>query len=740
MVSNGYGVSNANTVYLKMVDFSNALNATNLTWSSGGDQPWFPETTTTHDGVAALQSGPIAGNQQSTVQTTVDGPGTLSFWWKVSSETNNDYADFAIDGVEQSMILGAVNWRQWVSYIASGSHVLTWSYSKNASINGGSDAAWLGDVLYTAGPTAPLLSVSPQNLLALPLSSATFNVIAQGTPPLSYQWYFNGNGIPDATNSLFLLPSVVASNAGNYAVTVTNIYGTAASQAATLTVAIPPSVTTQPSSQTNQAGAGVNFSVVVNGTGPFIYQWQFNGTNFPNIITTVAGDGVPTYSGDGGLATNASLYYPQGVAFDSAGNLYIADNNNNRVRKVSPGGIITSVAGTGSGTYAGDGGAATNASLYRPNNLAFDRFGNLYVADIFNNRIRKIDMNGIITTFAGTGGSSYGGDGGAATNAGLFYPADMAFDSTDNMYIADLINNRIRKVDTNGIISTVVGRGSSGYFGDGGAAANAILDRPQGVALDGAGNLYIADTGNNRIRKVDAKGIITTVVGRGNPGVSGDGGAATNAYLNQPWFVAFDAIGELYIADAGNNRVRKVDIRGIITTVAGNGTATFGGDGGAATNASLNTPACVALDSAGNLYIADWYNGRIRKVQLSSYSSLATSNTLSFANAGITNAGNYSVIVSSAYGSVTSAVVSLTITVPRTPPLIIAGDSSFGFLNNQFGFNITGDFGQTIVVEGSSNLLDWIPVSTNTMGDVPIYFVDPTSGGLPMRFYRATLP
>jgi sugar lactone lactonase YvrE len=561
--------------------------------------------------------------------------------------------------------------------------------------------------------------------------------VAAGSGPFGYSWFYaSTNLVQSGTNSTLMLPGVSTSDTGYYMVIVTNAYGSVTSQVATLTVGFPPIVTTQPGSQTGFPGTNVSFTVTAGGTAPFTYQWQFNGTNLPNnIITTVAGDGYGAttsgrYAGDGGTATNASLYYPQGVGFDAAGNMFIADNNNNRVRKVDSSGTTSTVAGGGSG---GDGGAATNASLNRPNNVAFDATGSLYIADILNNRIRKVDTNGIIATVAGNGTYSESGDGGAATNAGIYWPASVALDAAGNFYIAALYYSHIRKVNANGIISTVVGS-SAGYSGDGGAATSAKVNGPQGVALDADGNLYIADTGNSRIRKVDTSGIISTVAGKSGSGYSGDGGAATNATLKSPWGVALDAFGDLYIADLGNNRIRKVDTNGIITTVAGTSAAGYSGDGGAATNASLHNPACVALDAAGNLYIADWLNNRIREVHLAGYPTLTVSNV------SVGNAGNYTVVVTSPYGSATSEVAVLTITIPRTPPQIITGDGSFGFQSNQFGFNLNGAVGQTIVVDGSTDLVGWAPLFTNTVVGNPFYFYDPAWTNYPQRFYRARLP
>ena len=309
------------------------------------------------------------------------------------------------------------------------------------------------------------------------------------------------------------------------------------------------------------------------------------------------------------------------MALDGSGNLYIADTDNNRIRKVSATGVITTVAGTATAGFSGDGAAATAAQLSIPTDVALDGAGNLYIVDNNNHRIRKVDSAGVITTVAGTGTADtqgrirggFSGDGGAATAAQLAYPRKVALDGAGNLYIADSGNDRIRKVSATGVITTVAGTGMAGFSGDGGAATAAQLYSPYGVALDGAGNLYFADNRNERIRKVDSAGVITTVAGTGIYGFSGDGGAATAAQLNSPYGVALDGSGNLYIADTSNQRIRKVDSAGVITTVAGSGIFGFGGDGGAAVAAQLKLPFGVAVDGAGNLYIADNRNDRIRK-------------------------------------------------------------------------------------------------------------------------------
>ncbi len=348
-------------------------------------------------------------------------------------------------------------------------------------------------------------------------------------------------------------------------------------------------------------------------------------------LNIVAGNGISGFSGDGGPATSASLSTPYGVAVDSAGNLYIADQYNQRIRKVSNG-TITTVAGNGNQGFSGDGGPATSASLSLPSGVAVDSAGDLYVVDTYNQRIRKIS-NGTITMVAGAGNAGFSGDGGPATSAQFnFYIAGaIAVDSAGNLYIGDTANERVRKV-SNGTITTVAGNGSSFLSGDGGPATSAQINYPVGVAVDAAGNLYIADYGNERIRKV-TNGTITTVAGNGIRGFAGDGGPATSASLYFPGGVAVDAAGNLYIADSYNQRIRKVS-GGTIVTFAGNANYQFSGDGGPATSASLNDPFGVAVDSAGNIYIGDQNNNRIRKVSNGTITTVAGNGNPAFSGDG----------------------------------------------------------------------------------------------------------
>ncbi len=358
--------------------------------------------------------------------------------------------------------------------------------------------------------------------------------------------------------------------------------------------------------------AAVAFAFVVGLISPLTFDEHSQTAATEAIIRTPAGSGFYGFGGDNGPAPGARFSTPNGVAVDARGNLYIADLYNDRIRKVDTNGVITTFAGRFGGTFSGDGGPATEAGMFDVAGVAVDAMGNVYIADMDNFRVRKVDTSGKISTVAGNGAFGFTGDNIPATQTALSSPAAVAVDAAGNLYIADLFNYRVRKVNPQGIITTFAGAGQAGYSGDGGPATQARIEAPEGLIVDRAGNLYIADSANNVVRRVDTSGMISTFAGTGQGGYSGDNGQARQARLSSPRGVAADASGNVYISDAGNDRIRRVDPNGIITTIAGNGQAGYNGDGMLATQASFFEPAGLAVDPHGVIYIADSYNDRIR--------------------------------------------------------------------------------------------------------------------------------
>ena len=388
-------------------------------------------------------------------------------------------------------------------------------------------------------------------------------------------------------------------------------------------------------------------------------------------ISTIAGIDSAGYNGDGMEATLSALNRPFSMAVNNSGNVYIADRYNSRVRRINASGVITTIAGTGTSGYTGDGGPATAAGLGYVTGVAADGAGNIYIADKSNNRVRKVGAAGIISTIAGNGMPGNSGDGGMAVAAGLNNPNGVAVDAVGNLYIADQGNSSVRKVSAAGIIITIAGTGASGYNGDGIPATAAQLYNPYAVAVDRAGNVYISDVDNERIRKVGTTGIITTIAGTGTAGVSGIGGPATAAELSEPIGVAVDSAGNVYIADAWNSRICAINTSGLLNAIAGNGTAGFSGDGGAANLAGLNLPYGVAADRSG-IYVADYNNNRIRYISYSptlvttiAYPSLlkvypnpSASNCMVMLTSDITEPAQ--VIITSALGQVVQDVTATT--------------------------------------------------------------------------------
>jgi sugar lactone lactonase YvrE len=456
--------------------------------------------------------------------------------------------------------------------------------------------------------------------------NGTVGYSGDGGPAINAGFDYPDGLAVDAKGNLFIadgnsvirrvdaVTGIITTVAGNYSISVNCAYSGDSGPATGAGLCYPTDVAVDSSGNLFIADQGNNVIRRVDGA--------------TGIITTSAGNYSigGSYSGDTGLATSAALNQPGGIALDASGNVFITDSGNNAIRRVdAKTQIITTVAGNGTGAagYSGDNGPATSATLNlveyyygQAGGVAVDPSGDLFIPDLSNNRVRRVDgTTGIITTFAG-GGS--GGDGGPATSALTVFPASLALDSSGNIFIDDLHEARVRRVDaTTGAISTVAGNGLSlPYEGDGGpATSTSFFFNPFGIAVDSSGNLFISDNWNCRIRRVDASsGIITTVAGTGACGYNGDGDQATSAELEFPHGVAVDTLGTLFINDRGNNRIRRVDATtGIITTVAGNGTAGYGGDGGAATSAELRSPSCVALDTSDDIFICDG-GGRVRRV------------------------------------------------------------------------------------------------------------------------------
>jgi len=514
----------------------------------------------------------------------------------------------------------------------------------------------------------PGIAQQPATQIVRAGATAVLGVTPSGSPPFSYQWYFNGAALSGQTNSILSLPGVATNQTGAYLVAVSSPYGSVTSQVATLTVGWYPIITAQPTNQAWLAGSRVLLSAGVSGIGPFTFQWQYNGTNLPGTVVTLAGNGTNGYAGDGGLATTGKISVVQSMAMDAGGNLLIDDAGtwnsgllaqDFRIRRVDANGIITTAAGTNAAGFSGDGGPAIYARINTSAGLAADASGNFYLADTGNSRIRRVDTSGIITRLAGNSTQGgFGGDTGAATNALLWRPAGLTLDLAGNLFIADAENNRIRKVDTNGTITTVAGSSTAGFAGDGGLATNASLNYPIAVAVDTLGNLFISDQGNDRIRKVDGNGIISTIAGNGTTTLSAEGVAATNTGFSLPCGMALDNYGDLFVADSGHGRIRRVDPYGIITTVAGTNASLnpFNGDGMNPTNTAFNNPNDVILDPYGRMVVADTLNFRVRR--------FGQGPVLALNNLGTTNAGAYQLLISSSFGTVTSSVATVTALYP----------------------------------------------------------------------------
>lgn len=334
------------------------------------------------------------------------------------------------------------------------------------------------------------------------------------------------------------------------------------------------------------------------------------------VINAFAGNHTQGYMGDGASALSAECFAPAGITVDSVGNIYFCDLGNSVVRKINTSGVISTVAGNGIQGFSGNGGPATAAKLYQPTSVAVDNHGNIFFTDDGNNMIRKVDASGIITTIAGTGTAGSLGNYGPAVAAQLSGPSGIALDHKGQVYIADVYNNAVRIIDTTGMIYNIAGGSGPGSIGNGGSAILCALYYPKGVTLDSAGNIFIVDQGNQAIRRINTGGVINGYAGNGTAGYSGDGGYGYMAELNNPTEVATDRAGNLYVADYSNHRIRKVKPSGYISTVAGNGTSGYSGDGGSPLAAQMAGPYGVAVDRNNKLYITDEINNVIRVIDM----------------------------------------------------------------------------------------------------------------------------
>ncbi len=344
---------------------------------------------------------------------------------------------------------------------------------------------------------------------------------------------------------------------------------------------------------------------------------------FSQTITTVAGTGLSTSTGDGGPASLATLF-PGSIAIDKFGNYYIGDGYHSFIRKVGINDTISTIAGNGTMGFSGDGGAATDAQIGVIDAMICDTLGNLFFCDISNNRIRKVSIDGIISTIVGDSSYAYNGDGLPATSTSIYNPAGIAFDSHGNLYFSDAGHSRVRKMSVSGIVTTIAGNGSLSFGGDGGQATAAQIYHPRGIAIDAHDNIYFSDYNNRRIRKISSSGIITTVVGNGIGGYSGYGGAATAATFDGVIGVKIDKYNNIYFSDYGNMTVNVVYSNGNIATLAGNGTCGFAVDSGLASASILCDPWYIALDSCGNIYVPDGGNWRVRKITFDHCNYLST--------------------------------------------------------------------------------------------------------------------
>ncbi len=550
----------------------------------------------------------------------------------------------------------------------------------------------------------PAITSTPTNQYVLAGGSISLSVGATGTGPLYYEWFQDGTNLVEAgLSSTLTLTNATLDESGSYSVVVTNSFSSAEGLVSLLTVGVPPTIVTQTISSLVLPGSNANLSVTVSGTGPFTYTWQLNGTNLPNnIIGTIAGQGTNFYP-NGVPSTNAIIYCT-GLCSDLAGNVYLADQNSRSVLRIDSSGLIWNFAGNINSPNPPGGFQATNTAFPSVESVGADLFGNIYIGGL--GKLWKVAPNGIVSTVAGTTKAGFSGDGGAASSAQVSLITGIACDPVGNVYISDETNNRVRMINAAGIINTILGDGGSfGAFGTNNAGTNFGITSPQGLALDSIGNAYVAT--ENYVIKLATNGLASSAAGNGGVGFAGDGGRATNALLFVPFGVAFDAIGNLYMSEYMGSRIRIVGTNGIIQTAAGstNGVANYSGDGGPATAARLSQPRSICTDPFGNLFIADQQSRYLREIF---YSGLPS---LTITNASASAAGNYTVVISSPFGSVTSSIVPLELAV--APSISQITVQSNGWRTISFTGTPTAQH-QLLFTTNLAPPVAWVPVATNS--------------------------
>ena len=649
------------------------------------------------------------------------------------SSSNTSIATVSSGGVVHGVTSGTVTISYGVTSTCGGTTYATHTVTVGiitSAITGGTLICGSAVDTLRDSTSGGVWSCTPTTVATIASSTGIMHGVSSGTVTVSYYLSSTcGTGLATYTVTVSAIPSVAAitgptsgSVDSSITLTETTTGGTWSSTNTTVS-----SVNTSGIVYESSIGIDTIKYTVTNSCGTTVVSHVDTVTTNPAVscgnITTIVGNGTGAFAGDGGTATSSEIYRPWGVAIDGNGNLYVADDYNVRVRKITPAGIISTFAGTGTSSYSGDGGPATAATFNSIASIAVDAANNVYIADEGNHRIRKIATSGIVTTVAGNGTGGFAGDGSAATAASLNFPTGVALDAAGNIYIADYSNQRVRKVTASGIISTIAGTGTAGYSGDGAAATAAQLNQPLNIAVGPSGSVFISDNGNFRVRKINTSGIITTAIGTGSPGFSGDGGAATAAAIYGTYGITTDRSGNIYLGDNGNNRIRKITAAGVISTIAGDGTGGFAGDGGAATAAEIYNPIGVAVDTLGNVYIADNYNNRIRKVNFAGPVVAAISGP-----ASVCQASTITLTDATSGGTWSSANIAVA-TVSSTG---VVGGVTMGTTN--ISYTLTNGCGSTTVtqavtVTGPPATAGVISGSTSVCPGVFVALTDSTAGG-----------